>query len=465
MATNISFGNYTPPPQSKKIIDVVMGVFFDGTLNNKTNTNARLGKEGKEGNTAYKKYGGDLDENTSYNNDWSNVARLWDNYDKNSSVYIEGIGTVDKKDDKQNGYAYGEKETGIVAKVTKGCVEIAKKAIEIRDTKGKDFTIKTLTVDVFGFSRGAAAARHFVYEVSKNGQKVPYIAPYGNLGLELEKAGLTIEIIKIRFLGLFDTVSSYSEDVRTLSPDFSNDIEQLHLDTITKAKKIVHFIAQNEHREYFDLTNVAVDKKINGIKQKPVYYGIEKKFPGVHCDIGGSYENGTEKKDEILNGDEKILLKRKEELIAQGWFNNEQLFVVNNYTVSDKLSSNRFVKKTYSYIPLHFMADYGIGDGLIIDEEITKKYSISDDKLLVSVKERLKKYILEDGKPYDFKWFTKIHEKYKGVKVSDQRYQDYQKELEEQKNLRTLRNEYLHWSADYDWAGMDPRSTGVREVH
>jgi hypothetical protein len=49
--------------------------------------------------------------------------------------------------------------------------------------------------------------------------------------------------------------------------------------------------------------------------------------------------------------------------------------------------------------------------------------------------------------------------------VSDQRYLEYQKELEEQKNLRILRNEYLHWSADYDGTGMDPRSNGVREVH
>lgn len=461
MATNISFGDYTPPEPPNGTIDVEIGVFFDGTLNNKTNTEERRAKT-----KAHKKHGGDPEDNNSYNNDWSNVARLWDNYDKENAVYIEGIGTEDKKGDELNGYAYGEKETGIVAKVTKGCVEIAKRALKIRNIKGSKYKIKTLTVDVFGFSRGAAAARHFVYEVSKSGQKVPYKAPYGNLGLELEKAGLKIEILHIRFLGIFDTVSSYSEDVWTTSPNFSNDIEQLHLDNITKAKKIVHFIAENEHRENFDLTNVAVDKTINGIKQKPVYYGIEKKFPGVHCDVGGSYENGTEKKDEILNGNEKKLLKRKEELIAQGWFNDKQLFVVHNYTVSDKLSSNRFVKKTYSYIPLHFMADYGINDCLpFIIEKITKKYSISGDKLLVSVKERLKEYILGDGKPYDFKWYNKIHEQYKGAKLPDQRYLEYKKELEEQKNLRELRNKYLHWSADYDGTGMNPREDGIRVVH
>ncbi len=459
MATNIQFGTYTPPPPPKKTFDIAIGVFFDGTLNNKTNTDER-----KKNTEAYKDYGEDPDDNNSYNNDWSNVARLWDAYDINSSVYVEGIGTLDKQADVNDGFMYGEKDTGIVAKVKLGSERIAKRAMKIKTKKGPDFEINTLTIDVFGFSRGAAAARHFVYQASKSGQKVPYIAPYGYLGAELEKKGVKYKLLKIRFLGLFDTVSSYSEDVWTTSPNFSNDVEQLKLDEITKAKKIVHFVAENEHRENFDLTNVAVDKKIKGVKQAPVYYGIEKKFPGVHCDIGGGYENGTEKKDEIINGGEKILLKRKEELVAQGWFKEKQL-IVHDY--KGKLSSERVLKKTYSYIPLHFMADYGIKDGLIIDEDKIKKenYSIEKDKLLVKIKARLKAYVMGDGKPYDFKSFTKIHEQYKGAKIPEQRLIDYQKELEDQKNLRTLRNEYLHWSADYDWAGMDPRPDGVRVKH
>jgi len=40
-----------------------------------------------------------------------------------------------------------------------------------------------------------------------------------------------------------------------------------------------------------------------------------------------------------------------------------------------------------------------------------------------------------------------------------------QKELLKQKELRKLRHEYLHWSADYDWVGMDPREDGKRVVH
>ena len=50
MSTNISFGNYTSPPPPKGTIDIRIGVFFDGTQNNRTNTNSRLGKEGEKGN-------------------------------------------------------------------------------------------------------------------------------------------------------------------------------------------------------------------------------------------------------------------------------------------------------------------------------------------------------------------------------------------------------------------------------
>ena len=48
MGINVSFGTYTPPPLPKGTIDIRIGVFFDGTQNNRTNTNARLAKNGSE---------------------------------------------------------------------------------------------------------------------------------------------------------------------------------------------------------------------------------------------------------------------------------------------------------------------------------------------------------------------------------------------------------------------------------
>ncbi|MFC3158881.1 hypothetical protein ACFOEQ_10445 [Chryseobacterium arachidis] len=149
--------------------------------------------------------------------------------------------------------------------------------------------------------------------------------------------------------------------------------------------------------------------------------------------------------------------------MAEGWFTDKQL-IIHEYL--RKLSSDRYVKKTYSYIPLQFMGEYGKKDGLRIDtQQISNKYKISNDPLLVRVKARLAPYVTGNGKPYAFRWYHEIHNQYKDAKIPEQKYADYQKELKEQEDLRKLRNEYLHWSADYDWVGMDPRKDGKRVVH
>lgn len=459
---NITFGTYAPEDlKEENLITTEIGVFFDGTKNNKNNTDARKGKiQGKDkerAQKAYRKYGGEITENESYNNDWSNVARLWENYSKTAAIYIEGIGTDDFKKDELNGYAFGSKETGIKQKVHNGCINIAKKINSIAGlNNGKKLIVN---LDVFGFSRGAAAARHFVYEVSKRSKD----SMFGLLGVELKNQGVKWEIITInvRFLGIFDTVSSYSEDVWTTNPKFDNDITELHLDEISKAKKIVHFTAKDEHRENFDLTDIIT---YNKSVKKYVYLGVERSFPGVHSDIGGGYENLQEKKDEIINGNKKILQERKNQLVSEGWFKDEQLTV---HDKKGKLSSSRYVKKEYSFIPLHFMVDYADKSKLpFISSKLQVRYSINTkDNLLIRVKEKLRPYVMENGKPYSFKWFHEIHKQYKGAKIPEKRYADYQKELNEQKDLRQLRNEYLHWSADYDWVGMDPRENGQRVIH
>src|SRR5690606_33520369 len=91
------------------------------------------------------------------------VARLWDFYDKNFGIYIEGIGTEDLQKDDTNGYAFGAGKTGVRGKVRKACEKIGERIKELV-TKKK---VHTLTFDVFGFSRGATASRNFVYEVNK----------------------------------------------------------------------------------------------------------------------------------------------------------------------------------------------------------------------------------------------------------------------------------------------------------
>ncbi|WP_079242803.1 T6SS phospholipase effector Tle1-like catalytic domain-containing protein [Chryseobacterium indologenes] len=468
---NNQFGSYTPSVSKEEVLDITIGIFFDGTLNNKTNTDER-----KKGTDAHKKHGGKAEDNTSYNNDWSNVARMWDNYDKNFGIYIEGIGTQDKEGDATLGYAFGTGETGIRSKVRKGCEEIVKKVKTIKAEKKAD-KIAVLTFDVFGFSRGAAAARNFVYEIGKakyratsrtvaneavsvttysddDGKSVASeeLPKWGHLGLKLEEAGLKIDVLKVRFLGIYDTVSSYSKYLSPV-PNFSNDVEELSLNDIGKAQTVVHFIAENEHRENFDLTRVHI--------------GTEKTFPGVHCDVGGAYENGEETWEEVETSwtTSRKLEELKIQLVADGWYKEKQLTITPGFYLS--LKGVRKLVKTYSYIPLHFMAEYGVQKDLPLKDKkmINETYSISSDQLLIRVKDRLRSYVMADGKPYTFKRYKELQDAYGGAKIPENQYAAYQKEMHEQDDLRILRNQYLHWSARREGIGMDPRSDRRRVIH
>ncbi|MFP3832811.1 T6SS phospholipase effector Tle1-like catalytic domain-containing protein [Chryseobacterium sp. SIMBA_028] len=469
---NNQFGGYTPSISREEVLDITIGIFFDGTLNNKTNTIERVKKT-----PDYKKHGGVPGDNNSYNNDWSNVARMWDNYDKDYGIYIEGIGTEDAKGDETLGYAFGTGATGIRSKVRKGCEEIVKKVKTIKSSKKAD-KIAVLTFDVFGFSRGAAAARNFVHEIGKAKYKASShtvsndgvtttfysdddgkdttseeLPKWGHLGLKLQEAGITIDVLKVRFLGIYDTVSSYSKYLSPV-PNFSNDVEELSLNDIGKAQTVIHFIAENEHRENFDLTRV--------------HTGIEKTFPGVHCDVGGAYEDGEEVWEEIETAwgiSTSKLEALKKELVAEGWFEDKQLTITSGFYWS--LRSQRDLVKTFSYIPLHFMADYGIQKDLPIKDKkmINETYSIASDALLIRVKSRLEPYVMGDGRPYVFKTTDDLKKTYGGATIPQQRYADYQKEVQEQKDLGELRKKYLHWSARREGIGMDPRPNRVRVIH
>lgn len=477
---NITFGNYSPPgEENDDDVNIVFGLFFDGTLNNKVNT-----KERENNTEIYRKNGIKTwterkiseKKDTSYDNDWSNVARLSECAEKGYQIYIEGIGTEDYKKDDQFGFAMGSKHTGIRAKVRKGCEEI------IRLLPGKmngKTHVNTLTLDVFGFSRGAAAARNFVYEVGKSkysatvktvskrkvsvsfysdsdGNDVPIkeLPPRGHLGLKLKETGITVDRLIVRFLGIYDTVSSYDPTVDSvvgmINHDFSDDVEELNLNDIAAAKKVVHFIATDEHRENFDLTHTHI--------------GEEKTFPGVHSDIGGSYLDEPEWVREIeTSWTLKSKLKPLEDrLVAEGWYHREQLSYIGG-NMYFALTGTRDLLKTYSFIPLKFMTEKANNSKCkeILINKVNQTYSFSKDQLLLRVEKKLRLYVFGDGKPYDFKWFEDIDKKYK----NDQKNPGYLKEVDEQKDLRALRNKYLHWSADRYATGMDPRSDRKRVAH
>lgn len=175
--------------EQEQLITLRIGVFFDGTGNNQANSETVAGcmardvglqDQSEDIRQFCATYGYGVDGSTpdnSYGNDTSNVARLYELYvdradvslgseDEEASiaVYVEGIGTVSGGDDARYGQATGRLGTGVLARVEQSPQLILRRLTRFRDNN-PDIKIKRLEVDVFGFSRGAAAARHFANDL------------------------------------------------------------------------------------------------------------------------------------------------------------------------------------------------------------------------------------------------------------------------------------------------------------
>ena len=151
-------------------------------------------------------------------------------------VYIEGEGIQDHLSDDSQGYAFGSGySSGIAVKVTKSFKIIRK---NIASTIAKEEIVTEMDINVFGFSRGAAAARNFVAQTYRLQTEYSIENPKFNL----------------KFIGLYDTVSSYSRSA-SASPDFDDDVKELKL-KMERVQKVVHLTAGDEYRENFSLTNI-----------------------------------------------------------------------------------------------------------------------------------------------------------------------------------------------------------------
>lgn len=94
------------------------------------------------------------------------------------------------------------------------------------------------------------------------------------------------------------------------------------------------------------------------------------------------------------------------------------------------------------------MTDYLFKSSNIIERhELYEEYSINDNPLLIKIKKYLAPYInnLTEEEPLQFKWFSQIN---KNDKES----------IQQQHDLRELRNKYLHWSSSREGLGMDPNT-------
>lgn len=430
--------------ESKKIR---ISVFFDGTLNNRTNINTRLVSEKEENlteeeketakelkeslkteeitsaNKLYKSYG----KKASFQNGYTNIARLqsyvdsitYSPYDYCMSSYIEGAGTLDNDKDLLLGYALGVGAAGVLSKRTKAVDEILSKST--KKITDKTIKIELVTLDVFGFSRGAATARSFIFSA---------LLDERNISARLEERGYSVGNVEVKFAGLYDTVSSFGIS-------FSDDTEQLHLDAISHAKEVVHLASADEHRKNFSLTNI---KSANGV-------GREIFLPGVHSDIGGSYRDGEGEDEDIYwtaqeNGLD-MANEQIDELIGLGWYKEGELTLKRNDQLRNKhtirevnvRAKRKSISNMYSRITLYIMKEFAENSKIKFDNEFERDQDIPSQ--LLEVNKEIKSYV----------------EKHKKLGAYSSRPEDW---CDNRIWLRELRHDYFHFSARYE-TGNEPR--------
>lgn len=352
-----------------------VSLFFDGTLNNRANV--RIG-------AANAKF---MSNRGSYENDFSNISKLeqfWRNdngSDSSTSIYIEGIGTQNDGTDVPQGMVEGRGITGVKAKVESSINQIVTWVDELEIV---DKEIDHIYLDTFGFSRGAAAARFFIYAALHESGKA--------LKDRLVAKGYLVGDIKVKFVGLFDTVASYGFK-------HTNDTKDLHLDAISNAEYVLQLAAAEEHRKNFRLTNI-----------KSALSGLEIFLPGVHSDVGGGYaDNASEVDRQILDidtiwtGDDvKAAFQRdKKWVIAAGWFSVDE--IQDSSSWNELKATRHNINNKYSHIPLNLMKKLALEKGMNFAKGIATRYNIPDD--LSDIKTAIDTYVagLEVSCPED--WF------------------------------------------------------------
>ncbi|SQC93683.1 Uncharacterized conserved protein (DUF2235) [Cedecea neteri] len=110
----------------------------------------------------------------------------------------------------------GQGDTGVVGKTDKAVAALAAgiQGYLDRHADARSCTIKELKFDIFGFSRGAAAARHFANRVFSQERAVIAAIKSGLDGVEFSGTPGG----KTRFLGIFDTVAAIGTPVNGLNP-------------------------------------------------------------------------------------------------------------------------------------------------------------------------------------------------------------------------------------------------------
>ena len=262
--------------------DLRIGIFFDGTGNHK-----------------------DLRATAARP---TNIAALYDLYATDGqsvfAAYVPGIGVYDSAGNLRGdplSLATGLGKSGGYARMAdaaEGLLAVFQRVWP--------FPPARIVLDVFGFSRGAALARHFVNAVLLAGLPDPRrpmdasavprpIRP--NLRVIRNQGYGRLDcLLEIGFLGLFDTVGSFGLPGNADEGDF--DVA-LGPEIVART---LHLTAANEYRRNFPLRSI-----YDGAPNT----GNEAACPGAHGDVGGGYAPpGAANPEHILVGAAEVSARR-----------------------------------------------------------------------------------------------------------------------------------------------------------
>ena len=150
--------------------------------------------------------------------------------------------------------------------------------------------VRQIYVSVFGFSRGAAAARAFAN----------WLVALCKLDAELlGKSGTTLGGFPVNFdfLGLFDTVASVglASTLNTANGHWAWADAEVSLRVPKEFVQCLHLVSGHEIRRSFPLDSISYKGLLESGRTEVVY-------PGVHSDVGGGYLPGEQGKGKDATG-------------------------------------------------------------------------------------------------------------------------------------------------------------------
>ncbi|ENO0298385.1 DUF2235 domain-containing protein [Enterobacter asburiae] len=303
-------------------IALTVGVFFDGTGNNRANSDdlrlayahcANLvGEDRARACEKYEKHARAELGNASWQGGITNISRLFDLYQSSDElndseteaqvkIYVSGIGTADGESDSMLGAALGSslirQFEGVVTKTDEALDKISAELSRFIKLNRDKVAIAKVQFDVFGFSRGAAAARHFANRVMNQDAEIAVAIDKGLdlTGHHRKAAG------EVRFLGLFDTVAAIGSLLNFYGINGrSNPGVNLELRP-SVAQKVFQISAMHECRYNFSLNSIA---------------GMwpELALPGAHSDIGGGYNAGEDEISLLTMPDFEVMPESSNEM-------------------------------------------------------------------------------------------------------------------------------------------------------